>query len=193
MEEWLISTDILLKELECPVCHSRGQFVLDKLGDKQILKCKACPATFECFARMKTVPKLVFERGDRKPFSYELNINGNLIIGRDPDDYDYVKIRVEHVHDLHAGTNTYIRNPFISWQHAMIVIDEEYKLVDKNDIGKIVVKKKCFIKDLGSTFGTSVNNVLLAPNKPRELKDNDQIILSPNSDLPLAVSYKETT
>jgi len=140
---------------------------------------------------MKIVPKLVFDRGDRQPFSYELNMNGNLIIGRDPDDYDYVKIRTEHVHDLHAGENTYIRNPFISRKHAMITLDEEYKLIDSDDIGKIVVKKKCFIKDIGSTFGTSVNNVILEPNKLRELKDNDQIMLSPNSDLPQSIAFKE--
>lgn len=186
-----MSTDILLKELECPICHIHGQFVLDKLGDKEILKCKACSAVFEYFAKMKIFPRLVFDRVDREPFSYELNINGNLIIGRDPDDYNYVKIRMEHLHDLHSGTNTYIRNPFISRKHAKIVIMEEHKLVEENNIRKIVVRKKCFLKDLGSAFGTSVNNVLLEPNKLKELKDNDKIVLSPSSDLPLVAYYKE--
>jgi len=186
-----ISTELFLKEIECPVCHSKGQFNLEKLGDIQILKCRACPAKYEFAIKTKIFPKLVFDRGEREPFSYELTMNGDLIIGRDADDYDYIKIRIGPVHDLHSGENTYIRNPFVSRKHVMVVIDEEYKLVGGGELGKIVVKKKCFIKDLGSTFGTSVNNVLLEPNKLRELKGDDKIALSPNTELPQLIVFKE--
>ncbi|MEM3765818.1 MAG: FHA domain-containing protein [Candidatus Bathyarchaeia archaeon] len=177
--------------MECPICHSYGEFALDKLGDKQILKCRACGRKFEYSVKMEIYPKLVFERGDREPFSYELNENGNFIIGRDPYDYDYVKIRVEHLHDFEGGCNTFIRNRCVSKEHAMIVVYEECKLIYENNVSKILIKKKCLIRDLGSTFGTSINGEFLKPNMMRELKNNDKIILSPNSDLPLVLFYKE--
>jgi len=140
---------------------------------------------------MKIYPKLVFERGDREPFTYELNMNGNLMIGRDPNDYDYVKIGLENLHDFHAGVNTYIRNGFISRKHVMFMIHEEQKLLYGSGVGRILIKKKCFIKDLGSTYGTSVNYEFLKPNVIRELRNNDRITLSPNSALPLVLFYKE--
>jgi pSer/pThr/pTyr-binding forkhead associated (FHA) protein len=150
-----------------------------------ILKCMHCDAEYEYDPTIKVIPKLVFERGDRPPLGYELN--GSVIIGRESG-YGYIKIR--SVIDESVEENTHIRNPFVSRVHARIDVKEEY-LLPEGDTKKVVVKKKCFIKDLGSRFGTTVNNVQLQPNELKELQHNAQIVLSVKSDLPLVIYYKE--
>jgi len=118
--------------------------------------------------------------------TYELG--GSVVIGRERG-FGYIKIRSEL--DESIEQNTYVRNPFVSKEHAKILVKKEFFSVSQGNTKKIVLKKKCLVKDLKSKFGTMVNNVLLQPGELRELKNNDQIVLAANSDMHLVVVYRE--
>lgn len=172
------------RQAECEGCGAPIPIPLTE--NITVIECKHCGSLYEYDPTIPVMPKLVFERADRSPFEYELS--GSIIIGRECD-YGYVKIRSEI--DESIEENTYVRNPFISKEHARIMVKKEYDFLSEGDTKKIVVKKKCFVEDLESRFGTTVNNVLLKPTELKEVKHNDKIVLAATSDLPILVIFKE--
>lgn len=170
------------KEIKCEECGAR----IPLEGNAGTLKCESCGTEYEYWSETRVVPKLVFERIDRSPFEYELK--SNIIMGR-KSGKGYVEIRSVEVDSIRE--NTYIRNPFISRDHCKITVEQGYDILTKGGSRKVVVKMKCLLEDLNSTWGTKVNDVLLKPDETRELKPNDIVVLAPKSSLPLTFLYKE--
>ena len=170
------------KEIKCEECGAR----IPLKGDGGTFKCESCSTKYEYWPETKVVHKLIFQRIDRSPFEYELR--SNITMGRESGK-GYVEIRSVDVDSIRE--NTHIRNPFISRDHCKITVEEGYNILTKADSRKIVVKMRCLIEDLESTWGTKVNDVLLKPDETRELKNNDTVVLAPKSSLPLKFLYKE--
>ena len=115
-----------------------------------------------------------------------IKIVDSVIIGRDPDDRNYIKITSN---DGEPIANTYIRNMFVSKSHIGVLLREEYKLL--LDSKKIIRKNKCSIKDLESTHGTKLNTHPLSALSPSPLKNGDKVVLAPGTPSPLTIIFNE--
>jgi len=164
-------------EKKIPKCTKCGCEKFEKTGPAE-LKCTGC-LTLYCFLGEKTIPKLIAKKGriDSLPFS----ICSNKIIGRgDRESNDsklgYVKIMGEN--NGSPEENTWVRNPCVSHKHAKIEVKEE--LMAENEGEKLVrlyTRRTCSIIDLGSSYGTAVNDRLLTSGEKTELHHNDKITL----------------
>jgi pSer/pThr/pTyr-binding forkhead associated (FHA) protein len=148
-----------------------------------LVKCK-CGTVYEYNPTVELLPYLLLEENKR---SLEHPLTTSINIGRE-DNTDYLTLTCQH--DESVKQKFYIRNRYISRNHGKITMEEEFALSKKGS-SKIVAKKKCIIEDCGSTNGTSVNNRLLKPREPKELKHDDHITLAPNSNCPLTIVFKE--
>jgi len=175
---------IELKEIRCEKCGGNNFTLIRLADDFSILECKFCHTRYEFRRLVAVFPRLIFERGMREPFVFELR--ESVSIGREPE-HNYVLIRPE----FGGEQNTYIRNPYVSRNHVRIEVRDEYAIKGTTITKKIYATKKCLIKDSGSSFGTTVNSKLLGPSEIKPLNHNDQITLSPNSPMPLKILFKE--
>jgi hypothetical protein len=149
------------------------------LQPNQLIRCRVCKSEY-VFNPTELVPELVFQSEDCEQASYQLTCT--ITIGREGE---YVTLRSE---DQNVRQNTQIRNGCICRQpHAKITLNHEVV----NASGKMINRKQCFIED-SSSRGTAVNRDLLRPNEVRQLRNEDKITLSPNSQAPLVIVFKET-
>jgi hypothetical protein len=119
--------------------------------------------------------------------SKPIEIKGDVTIGRDQKDGDYIKVWgiIEE--------NTLIRNLYVSKEeHIKIFVTPYYEFKDN----KFIEKKKCILENLSLRFGTEVNGTLLKPGEKKELKNNDKIVLAPRikpDDIhsPVIIIFKE--
>jgi hypothetical protein len=149
-----------------------------------VVKCR-CGTTFEYNPAVEFQPYLTFEGENKQTSEYPLCTT--VKIGRD-ENSDYLTITCQD--DESIKQNIYLRNVYISRQHAKILIQEEFLLENKNS-PTILAKKRCIIQDSGSTNGTSVNNRLLKPLEEKNLKHNDRVTLAPNSCCPVTFVFRE--
>jgi len=176
---------IELREVVCKKCGG-NEFILVSLTDTlSVLECKFCSTKYEYKQLVVRVPRLIFERRGRDLFEFKLD--ESVLIGRESE-YNYVLVKPETKNE----ENTYIRNPYISREHAKIEVREELVIRRVGKTEKNFAIKKCLIKDLRSSYGTAVNSSLLKPAEAKPLSHNDHIVLSPDSLMPLTIIFKET-
>lgn len=153
--------------------------------DAATLTCN-CGIKYEYCPEIRVVPKLVFEEIGKSRFEYP--VRGDLIIGR-RSGKGYVEIRSIKVDSVKGETR--IRNPFISRDHCKITVKGQYDVLKKSGARNVVMKAKCFIEDLQTTWGTAVNGRLLRPDETRKLEPDAKVVLGPKSSMPLTFFYKE--
>lgn len=170
------------RQITCSECSS----IIDipTSATQTTVKCR-CGTTYEYNPAVKFQPYLTFEDENKKTTEYPLCTTVKL--GRD-ENSDYLTLTCQD--DESIKQNLYIRNVYISRQHAKILIQEEYNL-QNGDAPQILSKKRCILQDSGSTNGTSINNRLLKPLEEKTLKHNDHITLAPNSCYPVTFTFRE--
>lgn len=165
---------LIQKQKKCPNC---GYLQLEMIGPSE-MKCPACGTLYSCPVE-KNVPKLIMKKG--KTDSLLFSICSSKIIGRGEkgcldSELGYVKIMGENCGS--PEENTRVRNPFVSHQHAKIIVREELiGEMQGEKLGTLYTKRICFIEDLNSTYGTAVNDRLLCSREQVQLRHNDKITL----------------
>ena len=183
--------DLVVEKVECIKCgHNLADVISwDQTG---FVKCPACGTPHRLVVQ-KTIPKLVTRKGNKDGSS--ITLCHNKIIGRgDPECSDsergYIKVISDGDESLEE--NTWARNPFVSHRHAKIVVKEELEAERREEgLGRIFAKRVCYIKDLDSRTGTSVNDHILEHGELRKLHHNDRIVLAPNSTMPTTLVFRE--
>lgn len=177
---------IELKEIKCKKCGGPlGEAYKAFLTKGELIICPFCHTTYQPTQTVTISPWIIFEKEDSKTFDFMLS--ESVIVGREPE-HNYIVI------ELSRGRteNTFIRNPYVSRKHVEIKVMDEYlleKIADKED--RVCAAKKCLLRDLGSSFGTSINNSIIQPNDERILRHSDIITLSPKSPMPVTIIFKE--
>ncbi len=170
------------RQTTCSECSSEIEIPITSTATR--IKCK-CGVVYEYNPAVELLPYLMLQEENKPPSEYRLT--ASVKIGRE-DNSDYLTITSQD--DPSIKQKFYIRNCYVSRNHAKIAVEDQFTL-QKQGGAKILLKKKCMLEDCGSTNGTSVNDHLLKPREPKELKHNDRITLAPNSNFPMIIAFKE--
>ena len=112
-------------------------------------------------------------------------INGDVIIGT--NERKIVTISDSIMRSL--STSIPIRSAWVSQAHSRIKTQETFMIIQEGDQQQIVLKTACFLDDLKSVNGTTVNGVHVKDTV--ELKHGDVIVLAPGCKRYVEINYLE--
>jgi len=112
-------------------------------------------------------------------------INGDVQIGT--NDRKIVTVSDSIMRSL--STAIPIRSAWVSQEHSKINTQEKYEIIQEGAQQHIVLKTACFLDDLDSKNGTTVNGAHI--NDSVELKHGDKIVLAPGCKRYVEIEYIE--
>ena len=176
----LRDTGLFKRDVYCPEC---GAEIKIQDGAEQV--CSSCSTRYSYYPEKRIVSQLVFDRHNLDSFVYELN--ETIVIGRDSQ--GFVNLHYEDFDSIREYPN--IRTHNISDPHARVRVEKVSMSREVNGSKELITKLKCSLEDALSKNGTCVNDQKLKTKQTRELKNNDTIILAPNCDRYVKITYKE--
>jgi len=147
------------------------------------IHCDVCDSHFQYAPELRYCSYLQFL--DVKGGDYKMMINGDVIIGT--NERKIVTISDSILRSL--STSIPIRSAWVSQAHARIKTQETFVIIQEGDQLQIVLKTACFLDDLKSVNGTTVNGVQV--NDTVELKHGDVIVLAPGCKRYVDINYFE--
>ena len=147
------------------------------------LHCKVCDSHFHYIPELRYCSYFNFL--DVKGEDYQMMINSDITIGTN-------ERKIVTVFDtlIRSITKTIpIRSAWVSEKHSKITTQETYEIIQEGNQQQIVFKTACFLDDLNSVNGTSVNGVHV--NDTVELKHGDVIVLAPGCKRYVEIHYFE--
>ena len=138
--------------LECPKCQARYDVPSDRVKDRKKLKCSKCQNVFEVVepkddsASHKDTAKI-----QQQKIEDSLWINENLKL---PDDR---KISIAVIKGARAGFIYHLTKPYVLIGRGKVDLIIPDKEVSRKHLAIEVRGDKIFLRDLGSTNGTFIN------------------------------------
>jgi len=138
--------------IQCPNCQARYNVPSDKIHARKKLKCSSCYNIFsvqveEDSASEKDTAKIVKEQVDNSLWTDE-----NLKL---PDD---MKISLAIIKGARAGYIYHLDKPYVLIGRGKVDLIIPDKEISRKHVAVEVRNDKVFLRDLGSTNGTLVNN-----------------------------------
>ena len=138
--------------IQCPNCQARYNVPSDKIHTRKKLKCSSCYNIFsvqveEDSASEKDTAKIVKEQVDNSLWTDE-----NLKL---PDD---MKISLAIIKGARAGYIYHLDKPYVLIGRGKVDLIIPDKEISRKHVAVEVRNDKVFLRDLGSTNGTLVNN-----------------------------------
>ena len=138
--------------IECPKCKARYEIADDRIKGKKKLKCSRCQTIFEILeskedsSSKKDTAKIIQQKVEDS-----LWVNENL---RLPDDK---KISLAIIKGARAGYIFHLNKPYILIGRGKVDLIIPDKEVSRKHLAIEVRNDKTFLRDLGSTNGTFIN------------------------------------
>lgn len=138
--------------IQCPNCQARYNVPSDKIHARKKLKCSSCYNIFSVqveddSASEKDTAKIVKEQVDNSLWTDE-----NLKL---PDD---MKISLAIIKGARAGYIYHLDKPYVLIGRGKVDLIIPDKEISRKHVAVEVRNDKIFLRDLGSTNGTLVNN-----------------------------------
>jgi predicted Zn finger-like uncharacterized protein len=138
--------------IECPKCKARYEIPDDRIKGRKKLKCSRCQTIFEILeskedsASKKDTAKIIQQKVEDS-----LWVNENL---RLPDDK---KISLAIIKGARAGYIYHLNKPYVLIGRGKVDLIIPDKEVSRKHLAVEVRNDKTFLRDLGSTNGTFIN------------------------------------
>jgi predicted Zn finger-like uncharacterized protein len=138
--------------IECPQCKAKYQIAEDRVKGKKKLKCSRCQTVFEISeskedsADKKDTAKIIQQRVEDS-----LWINENLKLPSDR------KISIAVIKGARAGFIYHLNKPYVLIGRGKVDLIIPDKEVSRKHLAIEVRNDKIFLRDLGSTNGTFIN------------------------------------
>jgi predicted Zn finger-like uncharacterized protein len=138
--------------IQCPNCQAKYNVPSDKIHARKKLKCSSCYTIFsvqaeEDSASEKDTAKIVKDQVDNSLWTDE-----NLKL---PDD---MKISLAIIKGARAGYIYHLDKPYVLIGRGKVDLIIPDKEISRKHVAVEVRNDKVFLRDLGSTNGTLVNN-----------------------------------
>lgn len=139
--------------IECPKCNAKYDVPLDRIKDKRKLKCSRCQNVFEVQAppsddssSKKDTAKIMQQKVEDS-----LWVNENLKLPEDK------KISIAVIKGARAGFIFHLNKPYVLIGRGKVDLIIPDKEISRKHLAIEVRNDKIFLRDLGSTNGTFIN------------------------------------
>jgi len=139
--------------IECPKCKAKYEIADDRIQGKKKLKCSRCQTIFEVMeahddsSSKKDTAKIIQQKVDDS-----LWISENLRLPNDK------KISLAIIKGARAGFIFHLNKPYILIGRGKVDLIIPDKEVSRKHLAIEVRSEKVFLRDLGSTNGTFIND-----------------------------------